>query len=95
MFGFQRIGDLAWAGGDMQHHHEIRDIQFSNGRTVVTVVTHGETAIAAALGHKGFLGQGALSQSLEWTFNADSGQLLSLSAEQEGHQPFQSAGTFG
>ena len=73
----------AWAGGDMQHHHKIRDIQSTNGRTVVTVETHGETAIASAHGHKGFLGQGTLSQSFEWTFDADSGQLLSLSAEQE------------
>ena len=73
----------AWAGGDMQHHHEITDIEHSGGRIVVTVTTHGETAISSAAGHTGFLGEGTLSQSLEWRFDAVSGQLLSLSAEQE------------
>jgi hypothetical protein len=29
----------AWAGGEMQHHHEVTDIQSSDGRTVVTVTT--------------------------------------------------------
>jgi hypothetical protein len=73
----------AWAGGDMQHYHEITDIEHSGGRTVVTVTTHGETAISSAAGHTGFLGEGTLSQSFEWRFDAVSGQLLSLSAEQE------------
>ena len=73
----------AWAGGDMQHHHEVTDIRESDGRTVVHVKTHGETAIEAAAGHEGFLGHGTLSQSIDWTFDADNGQLLSLSVERE------------
>ena len=74
----------AWAGGNIQRRHEITDIQQSSGRTVVTIRTQGETAIASAHGRKGFLGQGTLTQSFRWTFDADSGQLLTLSAEQEG-----------
>jgi hypothetical protein len=77
------LAGWAWAGGDMQHHHEIIDIQPAVGRTVVTVKTHGETAIFSVDGHVGFLGEGRLSQSFEWRFDADSGRLLSLSAEQE------------
>ncbi len=73
----------AWAGGEMRRHHEVTDIQQSNGRTIITVESHGETAIAAADGHEGFLGEGTLAQSINWTFDADSGQLLSLSVEQE------------
>jgi hypothetical protein len=73
----------AWASGAMQHHHEVTDIQLSVGRTVVTVRTHGEAAIAAADGHEGFIGEGKLAQSINWTFDADSGQLLSLSDERE------------
>jgi len=73
----------AWAGGNMQHHHEVTDIQQSNGRTVIHVKTHGETAIEAAEGHDGFIGIGKLARSMDWTFDADNGQLLSLSIEQE------------
>ena len=73
----------AWAGGEMQRHHEVTDIQLSNGRTVIYVKTCGETVIEAADGHEGFLGFGTLAQNIDWTFDADSGQLLSLSVEQE------------
>ena len=73
----------AWASGNMQHHHEIIDIQPAVGRTVVTIKTHGETAISSAEGHVGFLKEGRLSQRIEWRFDAESGRLLSLSAEQE------------
>ena len=73
----------AWASGDMQHHHEIIDIQPAVGRTVVTIKTHGETTISSARGHVGFLNEGRLSQTVEWRFDAESGRLLSLSAMQE------------
>ena len=73
----------AWAGGEMQNHHEITDIQQSSGHTIINVRTHGKTTIAAADGHNGFLGEGTLDQSVDWAFDADSGQLLSLSIEQE------------
>ena len=73
----------AWAGGEMQHHHEVTDIQLLNRRTVIYVKTHGETTIEAADGREGFLGEGTLAQSIDWTFDADSGVLLSLSVERE------------
>ena len=73
----------AWAGGEMRHHHEVTDTRQSNGHTLVSVKTYGETGIAAADGREGFLGEGTLAQIIEWTFDADSGQLLSLSVEQE------------
>jgi hypothetical protein len=73
----------AWAGGEMQHHHEVTDIQSSHGRTVVTVRTSGETQIKAADGREGFVGLGTLTQRIDWTFDADSGQLLSLTDARE------------
>ena len=73
----------AWAGGEMQHHHEVTDIQLLNRRTVIYVRTYGETTIEAADGREGFLGEGTLAQSIDWTFDADSGVLLSLSVERE------------
>jgi hypothetical protein len=73
----------AWAGGEMQHHHEVTDIQQLNRRNIVYVRTYGETTIEAADGREGFLGEGTLAQSIDWTFDADSGALLSLSVERE------------
>jgi hypothetical protein len=68
----------AWASGEMRHHHAVTDIQFSDGHTIVTVRTSGESRIDAADGHEGFIGLGTLTQRVDWTFDADSGQLLSL-----------------
>ncbi len=68
----------AWAGGEMQYHHEVTDIQGSDGRTIVSVRTSGNTQIEAADGHEGFVGLGALTQRIDWTFDAERGQLLSL-----------------
>jgi len=73
----------AWAGGEMQLHHEVTDIRRSSGSTIIYVKTHGETAIESAEGHDGFLGFGTLARSMDWTFDAGNGQLLSLSIEQE------------
>jgi len=75
----------AWAGADMQHHHEIVDIQSSGGRSVVSVRSYGESAISSATGHVGFLGEGRLSQRFEWRFDSASGRLLSLSGESVAH----------
>ena len=67
----------------MQHHHKITDIQLSNRRTIIYVKTYGKTAIEAADGRESFLGEDTLAQSIDWTFDADSGLLLSLSVERE------------
>jgi len=74
----------AWAGGDIRYRHEVIEITIHNGHTVVHVQSHGEAVIHAATGSKGFLGEGTLVRTLDWTFDTHSGQLLSLSLEQEG-----------
>ncbi len=73
----------AWAGGALNRHHEVSQIDYSNGRTVVSVQTHGTAIISAAKGNSGFVGEGSLEQTVDWTFDASNGQLLSLSIEQE------------
>ncbi len=73
----------AWASGKMQHHHTVTDIRLANGGRVVYVKTHGETEIESSDGHDGFLGSGALSQDIEWVFDANAGQLLSLSVKRK------------
>jgi len=73
----------AWAGGALSRHHKVSQIDYSNGRTVVSVQTHGTAIISAAKGNSGFVGEGSLEQTVDWTFDASNGQLLSLSIEQE------------
>jgi hypothetical protein len=75
----------AWAEGTMQYRNEVIDITQSDGHTVVHVQSQGKTSVGAADGRTGFVGDGTLERRLEWTFDADSGRLLSLSLEQEGN----------
>lgn len=74
----------AWAGGDMRYQHEVMGISDQDGHEVVHVRSHGQTTVTAAEGTQGFLGDGTLERRLEWSFSADTGQMLSLSMEQEG-----------
>jgi hypothetical protein len=74
----------AWAGGEIHYQNEIKAISNDNGHTVVQVQSHGKTTIRAAAGNEGFVGEGSLERTIDWSFDADSGQLLSLSLEQEG-----------
>ena len=39
--------------------------------------------MGVAPGTTGFVGEGSLQRNMTWTFNADSGQLLILSLEQQ------------
>lgn len=74
----------AWATGDIRYRHEVTAISNDSGHAVVHVRSHGETILQAATGQTGFLGDGTIVRTFDWTFDADSGQLLSLSLEQEG-----------
>lgn len=74
----------AWATGDIRYRHEVTAITSDSGHAVVHVRSHGETTLQAATGQKGFLGNGTIVRTFDWTFDGDSGQLLSLSLEQEG-----------
>ena len=74
----------AWAEGTMLYNNEVTDVKQSKGHTVVHVRSQGKTLIAAAEGTTGFVGEGTLERQFKWTFDADSGRLLSLSLKQEG-----------
>jgi hypothetical protein len=74
----------SWAEGIMVYGNEVVDITESAGHTVVHVQSQGRTSVGAADGTTGFVGEGTLERRFEWTFDANSGRLLSLSLEQEG-----------
>jgi len=74
----------AWAEGVMLYSNEVTDITQSGGHTVVHVQSQGNATLVAAEGTTGFVGEGTLERRFDWTFDADSGRLLSLTLEQEG-----------
>lgn len=75
----------AWASGDIRYEHEVVSVTEESGQTIVQVRSQGSTAIEAAEGTTGFVGQGTLTRRIDWSFNTDTGQLLSLSLQQEGN----------
>ena len=74
----------AWAEGVMLYRNEVTDITQSDGHTVIHVQSQGNAPIVAAKGTTGFVGEGALERRFDWSFDTDSGRLLSLSLEQAG-----------
>jgi len=75
----------AWASGEMRCRHEVVSVTEKRGQSVVQVQSRGTTTTEAAEGTTGFLGEGTLTRRIDWTFNADTGHLLSLSLKQEGN----------
>jgi hypothetical protein len=73
----------AWAGGVLNRRHEVKSIDHSDGRTIVSVQTLGSAIVRAAEGNTGFVGESSLEQTVDWRFDAGNGQLLSLSIKQE------------
>jgi hypothetical protein len=75
----------AWASGDIRCQHEVVDVTEKGGQTIVQVQSQGTTATEAVKGTTGFVGTGTLTRRSDWSFNIDTGQLLSLSLQQEGN----------
>ena len=76
---------LAWASGDIRCQHEVVSVTEKGGQTILQVRSQGTTATEAAKGTTGFVGNGTLARRIDWSFNIDTGQLLSLSLQQEGN----------
>jgi len=75
----------AWASGDIRCQHEVVGVTGKGGHTIVQVRSQGTTATEAVKGTTGFVGTGTLTRRIDWSFNIDTGQLLSLSLQQEGN----------
>jgi hypothetical protein len=75
----------AWAAGDIRCQHEVVSVTEKGGQTIVQVRSQGATATEAVEGTTGFVGEGTLTRRVEWSFNVDTGELLSLSLQQEGN----------
>ena len=75
----------AWASGDIRCQHEVVGVTEKGGHTIVQVRSQGTTATEAVKGTTGFVGTGTLTRRIDWSFNIDTGQLLSPSLQQEGN----------
>ena len=73
----------SWAGGDILFENEVTAMSESDGALIVTVQSIGRATLHAAEGREGFVGEGELERSVEWSFDATTGMLLNYSLMQE------------
>lgn len=73
----------SWAGADIVYQNEVVDVSDADGGAVVRVETKGRATIHAAEGHNGFVGEGQLDRTINWSFDAASGKVLSFTLEQQ------------
>ena len=73
----------AWASGTLNSQHRVTAIDENNGHTIVSV----QSTATGQLGKDGkglqYSGDGALSRTSKWRFDATDGRLLSLDMEQK------------
>jgi hypothetical protein len=77
----QSLAGWTWATGVMKGDHRVTSVEKRTGHTHVTVETRAEATLGPVEGGKDC--DGTLKRSLQWTFDATNGQLVSLSLEQE------------
>jgi hypothetical protein len=73
----------SWADGSLSRKHEVTSIESDNDRSIIRVVANGSATIGEAQCCNGFVGEHPLTQTLEWSFDAASGQLISVKIQQE------------
>jgi hypothetical protein len=73
----------SWAGGQIVYENEVIKVRRSGRETLVTVRSHGRATLRAAEGRSGFVGEGKLERTVEWSIDATTGRLFAFSLEQE------------
>lgn len=72
----------AWASGTLNSEHTVTGIEKLDGHTIVSVTTTAQAQITNVEGGVDYSGDGALSRTSHWRFDATDGKLLSVSMEQ-------------
>lgn len=80
---FDVLVGWSWASTDITYNNEVIDVRESDDGAVVTVRSEGRATLHAAEGRSGFLGEGELERSVEWSINSTTGGLVDYSLEQE------------
>ena len=73
----------AWAEGQIEYQHEVQTISAGEDWVVVEVRSHGEAPLRAAAGREGFVGNGQVSQTINWQFDVTNGRVMGLELEQQ------------
>jgi hypothetical protein len=73
----------AWAEGPLARQYKVTKIETVGDQAIIRVSGTGSANIAKASCCKGFVGEHELTQTLEWSFDADSGRLISINIRQE------------
>ena len=72
----------AWVIGSLRSEHSVTAIEQKNGHTVVSVTSKGQALLGNGEAGIEYSGDGELSRSSKWKFDASDGRLLSLSMRQ-------------
>jgi len=72
----------AWASGSLSSEHVITDIDQVNGHSIVSVTSKAHALLGKTESGPQYGGEGELSRTSEWQFDANDGRLLSLSMRQ-------------
>jgi len=70
-----------WGEGQLTSRHRVTAVDHKNGRTIVSVKTEANGSLHSAEGAEAFNAE--LKRTVDWTFDVDSGQILSMSLEQQ------------
>ena len=79
----QSIEGWAWASGPISNLHTVTAIEQNNGHSIASVTTTSSGQLGAVEGGRAYSGDGTLTRTSNWRFDASDGRLLSLSMEQE------------
>jgi hypothetical protein len=77
------IEGWAFASGTLNSHHVVTGIDESNGKKLLQVKTTATASIMAAENNQGFIAEGSLEQAIDWEFDLNNGQLISLKTKEK------------
>ena len=80
---FRSLQGWAWAQGVIEYSHKVVNVSESDDAVIVEVRSKGESTLTTADGNDVYVGEGYVSQTMEWRFDASSGRLIDVSLNQQ------------
>jgi hypothetical protein len=81
--GARALVGWAWAQGQLQCHHELVELVHQGDHQIASVNSACSTDLAALNGSDQYSGDGQLSRTTQWQFDATDGRLISFTGQQE------------
>ncbi len=73
----------AWASGSLNSQHIVTAIDQHNGHTIVSATSEAQAQVSSVEGGLQYSGDGDLSRSSQWRFDATDGRMLTVSMQQQ------------